>query len=423
MRNGHSGSRPAPMLCTGPVKYIGQKALATDIENLKTALKGKSVVDVFMPAVSPGQVVRYHVNQHYKSADESPAAVGEALREEYKAIIDADFMLQIDDPHLAMHYMLSSPNMSIEECGAWCEPLCRDVEPRACATCREIASAITPATASTWARARTTSSSSTWSTSCSTSAPTITRSRPPIRATSTSGRFGPNTKLPRRQGDHPGRDHALAWCWSSIPSWSPSASRICAAVGRENVLAGADCGFASMPRAVAEVHPSHCLGEVRVASRRRAAGDGSICGGDHSDEASQVSVSHLPPLWQRCPRAAEQRTVGGRGDAAGSAALSTLLSAPIGLRIRPATWLFLHSWKSMAGVSRTPSPNWPSRLFRRSFAPNESAKGRSLMSRRRDLASSPLSCFHGGELEDLFVAPCAPRQRHRQTASRILPKP
>jgi hypothetical protein len=41
------------MLCTGPVKYIGQKALRTDIENLKNALKGKSVVDVFMPAVSP----------------------------------------------------------------------------------------------------------------------------------------------------------------------------------------------------------------------------------------------------------------------------------------------------------------------------------------------------------------------------------
>src|SRR5262245_33000370 len=50
--NGHSGSRPPPMLCTGPVAYIGQKALQTDIENLKTALEGKSVVDVFMPAVS-----------------------------------------------------------------------------------------------------------------------------------------------------------------------------------------------------------------------------------------------------------------------------------------------------------------------------------------------------------------------------------
>src|SRR5262245_45701759 len=116
--HGHSGSRPPPMLCTGPVRYIGQKQLQTDLANLKAALKGKSVVDVFMPAVSPGQVVRYHVNQHYKSDDEFLLAVGEALREEYKAIIDAGFMLQIDDPHLAMHYMLE-PEMSVDDVRRW----------------------------------------------------------------------------------------------------------------------------------------------------------------------------------------------------------------------------------------------------------------------------------------------------------------
>ncbi len=118
--NGHSGSRPAPMLCTGPVRYIGHAKLKTDIENLKSALKGKSVSDVFMPAVSPGQIERYHLNRYYKDGDEFLAAIGEVMREEYKAIIDAGFMLQIDDPHLAMHYMLS-PAMSIEEVRRWAE--------------------------------------------------------------------------------------------------------------------------------------------------------------------------------------------------------------------------------------------------------------------------------------------------------------
>jgi len=118
--HGHSGSRPPPMLCTGPVRYIGQKQLKTDIDNLKAALKGKSVVDVFMPAVSPGQIERYHVNRYYKTTDEFLLAVGEAMREEYQAIIAAGFMLQIDDPHLAMHYMLE-PDMSVEDVRRWAE--------------------------------------------------------------------------------------------------------------------------------------------------------------------------------------------------------------------------------------------------------------------------------------------------------------
>ena len=78
--HGHSGSRPPMRQCTGAVKYVGQAAVKRDIENLKTAMKGKDVVDVFMPAVSPGQIFRYHVNRHYKSDEEFLIAIGEALR-------------------------------------------------------------------------------------------------------------------------------------------------------------------------------------------------------------------------------------------------------------------------------------------------------------------------------------------------------
>src|SRR2546423_5521916 len=115
---GHSGSRPPPMLCTGPIRYIGQRQLQTDIENLKAALSHIKVEDVFIPAVSPGQIHRYHLNRYYKSSDEFLVAIGEAMREEYQAIIAAGFMLQIDDPHLAMHYMLE-PDLTVEDCRRW----------------------------------------------------------------------------------------------------------------------------------------------------------------------------------------------------------------------------------------------------------------------------------------------------------------
>jgi 5-methyltetrahydropteroyltriglutamate--homocysteine methyltransferase len=59
-------------------RYTGKTAVERDIANLKAALKGKSVVDVFMPAVSPGQIFPYHVNRHYKSDEEFLIAIGEA---------------------------------------------------------------------------------------------------------------------------------------------------------------------------------------------------------------------------------------------------------------------------------------------------------------------------------------------------------
>ncbi len=118
-----------------------------------------------MPAVSPGQVVRYHVNRHYKSDDEFLLAVGEALREEYKAIIDAGFMLQIDDPHLAMHYMLE-PDMSIEDVRRWANHYVEIAEPHPARPAGRAHPASHLLRHQHGAAHRTTSSSSTWSTSC-----------------------------------------------------------------------------------------------------------------------------------------------------------------------------------------------------------------------------------------------------------------
>jgi 5-methyltetrahydropteroyltriglutamate--homocysteine methyltransferase len=85
------------MVCTGPVTYAGQEALRTDIANLRAALEGVDYVEAFMPATSPAGFGR---NEHYASDDEFEGAVGEALREEYLGIVDSGLLLQVDDPWL-----------------------------------------------------------------------------------------------------------------------------------------------------------------------------------------------------------------------------------------------------------------------------------------------------------------------------------
>ena len=114
----HSGTQATRFACTGPIKYVGQDALAADIANFKEGLKSVDAVDIFMPSISPSSCVGLMENRYYKSDDEHLHAVAEALREEYKAIVDAGLMVQIDDPRLAMNYMLN-PQMSVEDARQW----------------------------------------------------------------------------------------------------------------------------------------------------------------------------------------------------------------------------------------------------------------------------------------------------------------
>jgi 5-methyltetrahydropteroyltriglutamate--homocysteine methyltransferase len=114
----HSGTQPTRYACTGPLAYVGHKQLQADIDNLKAALKGTSPVDVFIPAVSPSSCVGLMENRYYKDDEEHLYAVAEVLRVEYQAIVAAGFMVQIDDPRLAMNYMLN-PELSVEEQREW----------------------------------------------------------------------------------------------------------------------------------------------------------------------------------------------------------------------------------------------------------------------------------------------------------------
>jgi len=98
------GSRPIMQrpACSGPIALKDAHAVKADIANLKAALQGVKVEDVFMSAASPGVVGVFLPNEYYQTYEEYAQAIAAAMKEEYKAIVDAGFVLQLDCPDLAM---------------------------------------------------------------------------------------------------------------------------------------------------------------------------------------------------------------------------------------------------------------------------------------------------------------------------------
>ncbi len=107
--------------CIGPVKYIGQEIVKRDIENFKAALKGQKVEDAFMPVVAPSSVLPDRKDEHYKSEEEWLTAVTDAMRVEYKMIVDAGFILQIDDARFATAYDRMVPPGTFQDYRRWLE--------------------------------------------------------------------------------------------------------------------------------------------------------------------------------------------------------------------------------------------------------------------------------------------------------------
>jgi 5-methyltetrahydropteroyltriglutamate--homocysteine methyltransferase len=95
---GGAVATPMALECVGPVAYRGLDQVQRDIANLKEATRGSEVDETFMPAVAPSGVGR---NAYYDSDEEYFFAVADALHTEYQAIIDAGFVLQVDDPFLS----------------------------------------------------------------------------------------------------------------------------------------------------------------------------------------------------------------------------------------------------------------------------------------------------------------------------------
>jgi 5-methyltetrahydropteroyltriglutamate--homocysteine methyltransferase len=103
----------------GPIRYTGHAAIARDIDDLKRALRGVPHADAFMTAVAPASVIPDREDRHYRSDEDFLVAVAEALREEYRAIVDAGFILQIDDAYLATYYDIIVPPGTIADYRRW----------------------------------------------------------------------------------------------------------------------------------------------------------------------------------------------------------------------------------------------------------------------------------------------------------------
>jgi 5-methyltetrahydropteroyltriglutamate--homocysteine methyltransferase len=104
----------APTVCQGPIAYKGQALIEKDLASFKAALQGVTVTEAFVPAIAPAMVGRGQ-NRYYKTEEEYVFAIAEALRTEYRAIVDAGFVLQIDDPGLGETWDMLNPQPPLEE--------------------------------------------------------------------------------------------------------------------------------------------------------------------------------------------------------------------------------------------------------------------------------------------------------------------
>jgi 5-methyltetrahydropteroyltriglutamate--homocysteine methyltransferase len=106
-------------VCVGSIDYTGQAELQRDIENFKAALKGVNVEEAFLPVAAPASVIPDRKNEYYKSDEECLFAIGAAMRTEYKMIVDAGFLLQLDDARAAVTYDRMVPPAAFADYRKW----------------------------------------------------------------------------------------------------------------------------------------------------------------------------------------------------------------------------------------------------------------------------------------------------------------
>ncbi len=106
-------------VCVGPIVYNGLFELQRDIDNLKAATKAAGVDEAFLPVAAPSSAIPDRRNEYYRNDEELVVALAEALRTEYRAIVDAGFLLQVDDARAAVTYDRMVPPASFEEYHGW----------------------------------------------------------------------------------------------------------------------------------------------------------------------------------------------------------------------------------------------------------------------------------------------------------------
>ena len=106
-------------ICNGPIAYIGQAALKRDIDNFKAALKGAGVVEGFLPVAAPASVIPDRRDEYYKSEEEGLQAIADAMRVEYRTIVDAGLLVQLDDARAAVTFDRMVPPASFDDYYKW----------------------------------------------------------------------------------------------------------------------------------------------------------------------------------------------------------------------------------------------------------------------------------------------------------------
>jgi 5-methyltetrahydropteroyltriglutamate--homocysteine methyltransferase len=259
-------------VCTGPIAYRGQAAVQTDIANFTAALVPHRFEEAFIPAIAPGTIELQRANHYYRTQEEFLYAIADAMKTEYRMIVDAGFVLQIDDPRMVTEWDSTDPAPTPEEY-------------RRFATVR--IEALNHALAGLPEdRVRYHMCWGSWHGPHTTDA---LREIAPVILQIKAGAFSLEAANPRHEHEYhvwedlkfpegkiiiPGVIAHTTNCVEHPELVAERILRYAKLVGRENVIAGVDCGFAQ-GLATARVHPSimwekfRMLAEgARLASRR-----------------------------------------------------------------------------------------------------------------------------------------------------------
>jgi 5-methyltetrahydropteroyltriglutamate--homocysteine methyltransferase len=251
-------------VCTGPITYRGQTAAQNDLANFKAALAGQRFEEAFIPAVAPGTIELQRANHFYKTQEEFLYAIADAMKTEYKMIVEAGFILQIDDPRMVTEYDSMDPPPTPEEY-------------RRFATMR--IEALNHALAGLAEdRVRYHMCWGSWHGPHTTDAPL--REIAPVILQIKAGAFSLEAANPRHEHEYhvwedikfpdgkiiiPGVIAHTTNCVEHPELVAERIMRYARIVGRENVIAGVDCGFAQ-GLATARVHPSIMWEKFRMLS-------------------------------------------------------------------------------------------------------------------------------------------------------------
>jgi 5-methyltetrahydropteroyltriglutamate--homocysteine methyltransferase len=106
-------------VCVAPIKYIGDDELTRDIDNLKAGLKGTQVEEAFLPVAAPSSAIPDRKNEYYRNDEELVIALAEALRTEYRTIVDSGVLLQVDDARAAVTFDRMVPPATFDDYYRW----------------------------------------------------------------------------------------------------------------------------------------------------------------------------------------------------------------------------------------------------------------------------------------------------------------